>query len=208
MKIKEFSGVYYSFFWFSIIWSLISLLFSVFFLQISNSSDIFRALSPFIGLFIDFVLIIIVILALIYFVLGIKKRVWFSFIPFVISISILIINFAIPFADFWADLNFKEYFNARQEVVHMVESGELQSGEHGFIELPKKYKNLSKWESICVKREGKTLTVVFITYTGFLDALEGIIYRSDNKAPSRNEFEFDFSIIRKKADHWFYVEQM
>lgn len=106
--------------------------------------------------------------------------------------------------------NFNSYVRQREEIVFMIQSGQLagenlwgseQGNSRGIIQLPSKYKGLSRNGEIRVDREPGKVEIVFTHSTiGFGDGSHDFIYyKSDNDKSS-----VPYPGIKKLKEHWFY----
>lgn len=92
----------------------------------------------------------------------------------------------IYYFDMERNLNFAMNYKARQEVVNIIVNGGLTG--KGSINLPRKYKKLSKGGKVDIGQDGDLLFVRFIAYHPFPGKFEGVIYSSNDNVPEKSLF--------------------
>jgi hypothetical protein len=88
---------------------------------------------------------------------------------------------------YWTNSRFEFGFRWRldkyEDVVRLVERGELKPNAGGYATLPKDYQWLSDSGEIVIIHRGDLTSVVFFTQRGFPGEYYAIAYRSDDSAP-------------------------
>ena len=132
-----------------------------------------------------------------------------AFLPFLINIVTFLTVFYVPFTNIWLDLDFQTNLAEREQVILLVESGELKpnvSYNGSLIALPEEYQNISKGGGdILVERKGNKKMILFFTFRGISDNFSGFVYSPDNQKPSSGDFSGDFKQIKKIKERWFWV---
>jgi hypothetical protein len=171
-------------------------------------------LTPFLQPLLELVVwgsaILVLICALIYMVMNIKRIKLLAAIPMLISLSVVLIAFFVPFTKLVIEYDFRSNLQERTAIVEQIQSGQLKpniSYNARLIMLPPKYRHLSKGggEVEYETYGSKTIGVFFFTFRGILDNFSGFIYRSDDNNPSPTDFGGDFIEITKLRDHWFWA---
>ncbi|MED4285024.1 hypothetical protein P4679_24200 [Priestia megaterium] len=107
------------------------------------------------------------------------------------------------------DLNFKIHQNKREEVAAKIENGIIKPNvpdSPSLIQLPKKYKGLSKGGGeVVLETKGKTKSILFFTYRGMLDDFSGFVYNPNDDRPLKSDFDGDFKEIDRVHKNWYYV---
>lgn len=133
-----------------------------------------------------------------------KNRKWASF-PLLINIGTLLIIIFVPFTSMWLNWQFNSNWQEYNEVVQLIEDGEIKPDENGAIRLPPKYRHLSKgggWIEV-EKKDGVT-RIFFYTFVGVLDNFSGFMYSSDNSPPKRGDLGGDWKQIEQQRPNWFF----
>lgn len=129
--------------------------------------------------------------------------------PIVIQIATIILVFIIPFNQIMSDFDFKINKSKREQVVKMVESGELKpnvSYNSELIHLPSKYKHLSSGGGdIVIEKSNNGYDILFFTYRGMMDNFSGFAYTVNDQKPFTKAFNGDFKEIDKMDKNWFFV---
>lgn len=128
-----------------------------------------------------------------------------AILPLVINIGTLAIVHFVPFTSIWLELEFRVNWSDYNEVVKLVEDGEIQPNERGLVLLPPEYRHLSKGGGeVIIDTSGGVTRVFFFTFRGVLDNFSGYMYRSDDNPPRREGFWGDWKQIVQKRPHWFF----
>ncbi|WP_284037360.1 hypothetical protein [Neobacillus sp. 114] len=135
-----------------------------------------------------------------------KNKTWK---PIVIQVITILLLFFVPFNQIILDIDFKLNKSERNQVVKMVENGELRpniSHNSSHLQLPKKYEHLSiGGGEIVVEKSGDGYNILFFTYRGILDNFSGFVYTPNDQKPSKNAFDGDFKAIDKMEKNWYFV---
>ncbi len=150
-------------------------------------------------------LIIMIVASIIYLLFRIKKNITRAITPFIINVTTLLIICFVPFTEIWLELEFRLKWNDYNDVVKLVEEGQIEADKWGIALLPLEYRHTSRGggEIIIDKRDGVT-RIFFFTYRGILDNFSGYMYRSDDNPPQEFDFGGDWSQVEKKRPHWFF----
>ncbi len=135
-----------------------------------------------------------------------------SFFLFVIALwSVVMIISAVVFSRKLEDKLFEWRAAQYEQVIQLIESGELQTTQGIMAQLPIQYRHLSACGGeIAIDQSDNVTRVLFFTYRGYLSEIGGYIYRSDDLEPQANDFGAILkypgwdTTIRKKP-HWYYV---
>ncbi|MGP3610995.1 hypothetical protein [Anoxybacteroides rupiense] len=155
-----------------------------------------------IWIFVFVLFAIITVRAIIHLV---KNRDWK---PFAIQFMTLLLWIFFPFTQVVLDVDFKVNKAEREEVVRMVENGELKPNllnDQSFIRLPKKNKHLSKGGEIMIEKNNDDYTIFFFTFRGISDNFSGFVYSPNDQRPSKHDFSGDFKEIKRLDKNWFWV---
>jgi len=129
--------------------------------------------------------------------------------PVVIQIVTIILVFIVPFNQIILDIDFKINKSKREQVVKMVENGELKpnvSYNSALIHLPTKYKHLSSGGGdIVIEKSNNGYDILFFTYRGIPDNFSGFVYTVNDQKPFTKAFNGDFKEIDKMDKNWFFV---
>ena len=102
-------------------------------------------------------------------------------------------------------IDFAFNLDKREEVVEMIQNKVLTSNvshNSSIIELPSKYKNLSKGGGEVNVKEG---SIFFYTFRGILDNFSGFVYMPDDNEPYKHDFLCSHMQLKKMKDHWFWM---
>jgi hypothetical protein len=155
---------------------------------------------------ISFLCLILMLLAsVIYIPFRIKKHLVEAFAPLVINVATCAIIWFVPFNNIWLDIVFSANWQGYNEVVQMVERGEIGLVTGKAVQLPQKYQYLSTGggDIIIEKQDGVT-SILFFTYRGVLDNYSGYVYRSDNSPPPEDDLLGPWKQVMQKKPHWFF----
>lgn len=129
--------------------------------------------------------------------------------PIVIQVITILLLLIVPFNQIILDIDFKINKSEREQVVKMVENGELKpniSHDSSLIQLPKKYEHLSSGGGeIVVEKSGDGFNILFFTYRGLLDNFSGFVYTPNDQKPFKTAFDGDFKEIDKMEKNWYFV---
>jgi hypothetical protein len=150
--------------------------------------------------------------ALIYGLLGFKKKGWRSFKGFATSLLVPLILYFVPISRPALDAEFWLFLIPREKVVEQIKAGKIKT-DRPFIPLsnPERYllPNSERYLSgdprgVDFEQEGKQLRILFEVEGGFLSDFNGFVYCSDDNPPSVNAFTMQNIQIRKMKDHWYF----
>ncbi|MCH6265881.1 hypothetical protein [Neobacillus citreus] len=129
--------------------------------------------------------------------------------PIVIQVITILLLLIVPFNQIILDIDFKTNKSEREQIVKMVENGELKpniSHDSSLIQLPKKYEHLSSGGGeIMVEKSGDGFNILFFTYRGILDNFSGFVYTPNDQKSFKNAFDGDFKEIDKREKNWYFV---
>ncbi|MCB8982644.1 MAG: hypothetical protein H6659_02360 [Ardenticatenaceae bacterium] len=123
-------------------------------------------------------------------------------VPLLINVGTLIIVQGVPFADLWESVRFQSNLTAYEQVIDLVEAGELLPDESGSTALPFGYRRLSANGRILIDSSGG-VTRVFFYRRQAADGLAGYLYRADG-APPQAEFGGGWTVVLGKRPFWYY----
>ncbi|WP_418792311.1 hypothetical protein [Phosphitispora sp. TUW77] len=193
--------------WLSLISCLILILLQIFRWTLVDLVTIIIELYIEIQIYLFFV--VVLFLSIRYLVKNLKTTGIKAAYPLVFQLLTVLVVIVVPWTsiiikvDFWMNIKYRE------EVVKMIEAGELQPNvdyNNRLIKLPPNHASLSKGGGeILVEKQGHVTKVFFFTFRGILDNFSGFIYRSDGESPSNDDFQGDYKQIMKFTDHWYFV---
>ncbi|MFC4801869.1 hypothetical protein ACFPA1_21355 [Neobacillus sp. GCM10023253] len=129
--------------------------------------------------------------------------------PIVIQVITILLLLIVPFNQIILDIDFKINKSEREQIVKMVENGELKpniSHDSSLLHLPKKYAHLSSGGGeIVVEKSGDAYNILFFTYRGILDNFSGFVYTPNDQKSFKNAFDGDFKEIDKREKNWYFV---
>ncbi|EYE88765.1 hypothetical protein Q428_06335 [Fervidicella metallireducens AeB] len=108
------------------------------------------------------------------------------------------------------NLEFNLNKDKRLQIIEMIKNNTFEVGEtDGFIDLPKEFKSLSKYDDgkVVVDKTSDYLKVCFFTSGGLFKNHDVAVYFSADKNLKRTGFEKYVYNVSKKTDHW-YVGKM
>lgn len=143
------------------------------------------------------------------------------------GVAIFVIIFIFPsiysiFSDFpgdyQAERNFHHYKNDREEMIRMLESGEIEKEDKynngfSFYYTPPQFKDANKEDTIQARMYGDKNFIFFLYKSenrSLLDfgpgIAEGFLYSSTGKEPKdNNEFRY-IGKYQRIDEHWFFVK--
>ena len=151
------------------------------------------------------VLAIITLGSMIYIPFQFKKIRWKSIFPLFVNSIIIFVLYFVPFNSLWLDFRFWTNKSDFEHIIKMYESGELQKPtESGRIELPLKYKYLSKGGGdIFVDNSNGITSMFFYTYRGIGNS-SGFIYRSNDLPPTQYLLNRNCYQLERIEPKWFF----
>lgn len=136
-----------------------------------------------------------------------KRQAWLPVA--IVSVTLVAIWF-LPLQLLMIRLDFAVNYSRRMEVVKLVKAGRLKpnvSENSNLVHLPPQYAALSPADgNINVERIGGRTTVTFYTFLGILGHASGFMYKSNDSAPTADDFEEERWDAEKLGAHWFYTE--
>lgn len=146
--------------------------------------------------------------ALIYGLLGFKKKGWASFKGFVTCLLVPLITYFVPIGRPALDAEFWLFLIPREKVVEEIKAGKIPIS-HPFTLLPNQDSYLSgDSRGVEVEQEGNQLRIFFEVEAGFLSDFNGFVYCSDENPPGEHPFTMQNTQIRKLKDHWYFCSSL
>ncbi|MCC6603794.1 MAG: hypothetical protein IT327_11325 [Anaerolineae bacterium] len=154
---------------------------------------------------LQFLLVALVLASLLYLPFHAERGVKWAALPLLINLGTLMIVQWVPFADLGDTWRFRWRISQYQNVVQMVEAGELVPNESGMVILPAAYRHLSVENGrIWVESEGAVTAVFFVTaYNGPSD-FSGYLYRSDDIPPQHGDFRGSWRYVAQQQTNWYF----
>ena len=159
-------------------------------------------------IFIFFVLLVLFMVMLIWsvvhFVVGLlkKRSVIFFMLPLVVNITVILLVIFVPFGKYGYTLWYLKNLDDYNEVVDMIEVGELYGAEKFWI-LPEEYSYLSDRGEIVMKESQEGFCVMFYTLRGLgITGSNGFVYCTEG-APL--DIGYTIETKTKKSDNWYWV---
>lgn len=173
--------------------------------------DLFFFLELFLESFVAGIFIISIIFSIVHFFRSKKKKNKKAFYPLLLNgLTLLIIAF-VPFTDILLNIDFSSNIKAREEVVHLIESGAIKpnvTDNPRLIQLPNQYKGLSKGGGDVVFDKSQNGTAIFFfTFRGILDSFSGFAYCPKVNLDCTDKLTYKQDILQKnKIDgHWYWL---
>ncbi len=153
------------------------------------------------------ILIALLLASLVYVLLAGGRNLKLAAIPLILNVWTLLIVEFVPFEQVWEQARFRWHLNGYQEVIYLVESGQLRPNEQGEITLPAHYHSLSadNGRILAETDEGMTQIIFFTRYNAPRD-FSGYLYRSDNTPPRMSEFGGRWRHVVQVRPNWFFCE--
>lgn len=149
------------------------------------------------------VLGLLILVSMIYFAARCRKNLRRSSLPLLINTVVVLILWFVPFTDIWLNLEFNVNKNKYDQVVQMVERGDLHSVAY-VTQLPPAYRSISRGGDVIIDRSDGVTSVFFFTFRGVLDNFSGYMYRSNDALPPENFMLGDWVQIKRKRPYWFF----
>ncbi|MCB8944911.1 MAG: hypothetical protein H6658_14270 [Ardenticatenaceae bacterium] len=122
-------------------------------------------------------------------------------IPLFINISTLLVVYLVPFAEIWQDLRFQWRWDDYNEVVRLVEAGQISAGAMGEAQLPDTYGYLSVNGRIHISRQAEATYIFFTSRT--TSQTTGYLYAGNNQLPSSANWHSGWQYVVQKRPNWF-----
>lgn len=171
--------------------------------------DIIDIITPFLIWIPTIFFLVTTVIFLIYSVVYATKNAKYikqkAFIPLLIIIASILLAVFFPFTNTILNLDFKLNYEARNEVVELIEDEELKpdSSNANLITLPQKYKNLSKGGGeVMIESFIDHDAYLFYTFRGVLDNYSGFIY--DPSELALPELGREYFEVTKLSESWYY----
>lgn len=136
-----------------------------------------------------------------------RRQAW---LPLGVVVVTLLAIWFLPLRFSVIRLDFVVNHTKRMEVVRLVEAGKLKpnvSYNGSLIHLPPQYAALSPGDgNIKVVHSGGQVTITFYTFLGILGHASGFMYKSDDTAPTADDFEEERWDAEKVGEHWYWTE--
>jgi len=182
---------------------LLLLVYEFFYLDIYNLWwPLLILLPPFLGIVFVALGIFSVIFIFFYF----KYISWKAFFPVMISGFVLLISIYLfyPIRYFRINIEFMAKSRGFEEVITMVENGDLRPDNYGEANLPKEYQYLSSDDKVSIYKENDVLYVSFDTNTAIVFPKANFMY-SSNQLPPDVDIRLN---VYKINPHWYLVSYL
>ncbi|MEZ4591901.1 MAG: hypothetical protein R3D55_12290 [Chloroflexota bacterium] len=154
---------------------------------------------------LKFLLMAMLLASVFYLPLNAQHGVKWAALPLFINVGTLMIVQLVPFTQLWEAARFHWRVGQYENVVQLVEGGQLVVSENGTILLPEEYRVLSPVDGrIAVETSGGITSIFFFTEQKGPLAFAGYLYRSDMNPPQQGEFMGRWQYVLPKQDHWYY----
>lgn len=124
------------------------------------------------------------------------------------AITALII-WGIPISRIYLQWAFQSKYQARNEVVQLIESGDIgfDGKTQGRVTLPAEYARLSRAGEILIDLEGDNPRILFIEYNGEDETCWGFLYFSGGSEDEAGNASFADNIVglQKREDNWYWI---
>lgn len=124
-------------------------------------------------------------------------------IPMLNLISLLVV-WKLPRIVYVWDLDLRLQLAGYNRIIRLVEDGIIQADDHGFAELPPKYRNLSANGIIRIHRGNGMTSILFWRSTGILGEGSAYVYSPDGRSPSYEVYCDRLSPA--SLPHWYRCE--
>ena len=134
------------------------------------------------------------------------RRDWrLGILPLAINLGVLATLWFVPFTRLWLALEFRMNWQGYNEVITLVETGEIQPTGQGLATLPPEYCRVSRDCEILIDTSDEVTRVFFFTFRGVLDNFSGYMYRSDSRPPELLDFGGDWHEVKEVKPHWYWM---
>ena len=189
---------------------LVSIWFGVFLIGVTAAAHIFLDSPaqlwghPLVSM-LQLALIALIFGSLLYLLLRWSDTVKLAAVPLIINIGTFLIVRYVPFGSLWQEIRFQGNMNRYQEIVYLVESGQLQPDAAGYATLPLRYRSLTRdGDTIRIDVDGDVTRLFFYTRRASPQNFTGYYYRSDNNPPQPGEFDGRWRHMSQVRPYWFY----
>ncbi|RMG97010.1 MAG: hypothetical protein D6706_09205 [Chloroflexi bacterium] len=152
---------------------------------------------------LKFIHIALVFASVLYLALRGQQSVRLAAVPLAINLLTLLAVEFVPFSSLWEQARFRWYLAGYNQIIELVESGQLVPNESGFASLPAGWHYLSENGQVMIDTHDSVTRVFFFTEWHSRQQFSGYLYRSDNRPPA-NEFGGRWRVIIPKRPYWFY----
>ena len=152
---------------------------------------------------LGFVLVALTLASLLYLTIRTHNSFKIAALPLIINMGTFIIIRFVPFTTIWQETRLQWQWQSYNEVVQMVETGRILPDEDGLAALPFSLRHLSKDGYIMVKQHDGATYVFFTTKRFTAWNFSGYMYRSDNTAPTANDFNGQWRHVTQKRPYWY-----
>lgn len=114
------------------------------------------------------------------FVVNFKNGVKIAGLPFLISSMAICLIVLLSWTDSRTEFGFRWRLGGYEEVVSLVERGELKPGTGGFVTLPQSYQWLSDGGKIAILDRESQTSIIFFTDLEYPGEYYAVTYRSDD----------------------------
>jgi len=152
------------------------------------------------------VFLFLIFLSVLYMVFETKNDGWGAILPFLVNMIVLSVIMYVPFRPIRVSIEarvFEAKKNDFENVILLVESGELMPDQSGTAVLPEQFKDLSHGQTISINTSHGVISVFFYSSVGVLDNFSGYMYRS-NDTPPPGELIGDWYLIERIKPFWYY----
>lgn len=156
---------------------------------------------PIIGLFVAVIFVGIFIWSTVYLIKNYKTKKLSAGYSLLINIITILIVIFVPFTEIRTQMDFKVHYNAREEIITMIQTGKLVKNTDYSILLPEGYRNLSKGGGeIIIYEDNENIEILFYTFRGILDNFAGFVYTTTGNEPHMEQYK----IVVHMKENWYW----
>lgn len=186
----------------SLISSILTLGFKMYVEFSSNLIESAIRYAVYIASFISSIMLLIMILLRL---IAIKQSVKRIFPLILVSVTLLAMNFIIPFKSVYAQIDHFLYSQKRAEIIAEIEHGEVSIDSKGAVCTTPEENGLFGAEGIWVYRiDGQTIGIMCVTNSGLLETSSGFLYITKYHYGDY-PYMVDYSILVELNGNWNYV---
>ena len=137
------------------------------------------------------------------FVVHFKNSARIAGASFLISSMAVCLIVLLAWADSRTEFGFRWRLGGYEDVVRLVERGELTPGTGGFATLPKSYQWLSDGGKIVILDQEHVTSIIFFTDLEYPGEYYAVTYRSDDTIPENNDRCDEGWRIQDTIPNWF-----